>query len=76
MSHNGHDTQQELQYENEQEEQLERVRILQNRITFLGSLPFHLVASRHDTFGSELREWREEIREGIEDLLVHIGEGK
>ena len=35
MSHRGHDTQQELQYENQLEEQHERIRILQDRIFLL-----------------------------------------
>jgi hypothetical protein len=68
MSHNGHDTQQELQYENEQEEQLERIRILQDRIFFLDSLPWNIGASRGAQFVLGLHEWRQELRESIKSL--------
>ena len=68
MSHRGHDTQQELQYENEQEEQLERIRILQDRICFLSSLPWNITASQSERFNQELYDWRQELRESIKSL--------
>ena len=68
MSHNGHATQQELQYENELEEQHERIRILQDRICFLSSLPWNITASQSERFNQELYDWRQELRESIKSL--------
>jgi len=68
MSHNGHATQQELQYENQLEEQQERIRILQDRICFLSSLPWNITASQSERFNQELYDWRQELRESIKSL--------
>ena len=68
MSHNGHATQQELKYENQLEEQQERIRILQDRICFLSSLPWNITASQSERFNQELYDWRQELRESIKSL--------
>ena len=68
MSHNGHATQQELQYENQLEEQQERIRILKDRIFFLDSLPWNVTASQSERFNQELYDWRQELRESIKSL--------
>ena len=68
MSHRGNDAQQELQYENEQEEHQERIRILQDRICFLSSLPWNIAASQSERFNQELYDWRQELRESIKSL--------
>jgi hypothetical protein len=68
MSHNGHATQQELQYENQLEEQQERIRILKDRIFFLDSLPWNVTASQSERFNQDLYDWRQELRESIKSL--------
>ena len=68
MSHRGHDTQQELQYENQLEEQQERIRILKDRIFFLDSLPWNVTASQSERFNQDLYDWRQELRESIKSL--------
>jgi|TARA_R110000787_G_scaffold4159_2_gene16128 hypothetical protein len=68
MSHNGHATQQELQYENQLDEQQERIRILKDRIFFLDSLPWNVTASQSERFNQELYDWRQELRESIKSL--------
>lgn len=68
MSHRGNDAQQELQYENEQEEHQERIRILQDRIFFLDSLPWNIGASRGAQFVLDLYSWRQELRESLKSL--------
>ncbi len=68
MSHRGNDAQQELQYENEQEEHQERIRILQDRICFLSSLPWNITASQSERFNQEMYDWRQELRESIKSL--------
>lgn len=50
------------------EEQLERIRILQDRICFLSSLPWNITASQSERFNQELYEWRQELRESIKSL--------
>jgi hypothetical protein len=68
MSHRENDAQRELQHEQDLEEQWDRIRILQNRVTFLGRpMNAHLKSG----FEQGLIEWREEIREDIEDLMFH-----
>ena len=68
MSHRENDAQRELQHEQDLEEQWDRIRILQNRIFFLDSLPWNIGASRGAQFVLDLYNWRQELRESIKSL--------